>query len=72
MLETVETTHIHLETVELWMMDEPKKFQTHVEACLRAFDLAKRGVVPSTLPSTPEVTDLTIQTQIEFPKDFVL
>ncbi|HWN94926.1 MAG TPA: hypothetical protein VNT99_07830 [Methylomirabilota bacterium] len=65
LLETVETAHIHLETVELWMMDEPEKFQPHVEACLRAFDLPKRGVAPSTLPSTPEWRELLSQVEID-------
>src|SRR5687768_7705932 len=54
LLDTVETSHIHLETVELWMMDDPEKFQPHVEACLRAFELPRHGVASAALPSTPE------------------
>ena len=65
LLETVETPYIHLETVELWMMDEPEKFQPHVEACLRAFDLPRRGVARSTLPSTPEWRELLSQVEID-------
>jgi hypothetical protein len=65
LLDTVETSHIHLETVELWMMDEPEKFQPHVEACLRAFELPKRGVVSAALPGTPEWRELFDQVQID-------
>ena len=65
LLDTVETSHIHLETVELWMMDEPERFQSHVEACLRAFELPKRGVAPAALSSTPEWRELFDQVQID-------
>jgi hypothetical protein len=47
------------------MMDEPERFQPHVEACLRAFDLPKRGVAPGALPSTPEWQELLSQVEID-------
>jgi hypothetical protein len=65
LLDAVETSHIHLETLELWMMDEPEKFQPHVEACLRAFELPKHGVASSVLPATPEWRELFDQAQID-------
>ena len=65
LLDTVETSHIHLETVELWMMDEPEKFQPHIEACLRAFELPRRGVASAALSSTPEWRELFDQAQID-------
>ena len=65
LLDTVETSHIHLETVELWMMDEPERFQPHVEACLRAFDLPVGGVAANVLLSTPEWKELLDQVQID-------
>jgi hypothetical protein len=65
LLDTVETSHIHLETVELWMMDEPEKFQPHIEACLRAFELPARGVASAVLPTTPEWRELFDQVQID-------
>ena len=65
LLDTVETSHIHLETVELWMMDEPEKFQPHVEACLRAFELSAHGVAAGALLGTPEWKELFDQVQID-------
>jgi hypothetical protein len=65
LLDTVETSHIHLETVELWMMDEPEKFQPHIETCLRAFELPKRGVASTALLRTPEWQELFAQVLID-------
>ena len=64
LLDTVETSHIHLETYELWMMDE-ENFPAHLEACLRAFELPGRGVAPTKLTSTPEWQDLFGQVYID-------
>jgi hypothetical protein len=65
LLDSVEHSHIHLETLELWMMDEPEVFQPHLETCLRAFELPERGVAPAVLPLKPEWRELFGQVQLD-------
>lgn len=37
-LASVTSTHIHLDPLELWMMDEPEKFLPHVKRCVAAVE----------------------------------
>ena len=56
-LSRVTASHIHLEPLELWMMDEPERFLPHLERCLAAMD--------STDYPGPEWLELLDQVQID-------
>ena len=64
LLESVDAAYIHLETIELWMMDEPEKFRPHVEKCLNAFDPSK-GAFVADLFKTADWIELIDQAGID-------
>jgi hypothetical protein len=64
LLEGVDASHLHLETIELWMIGEPEEFRPHVERCLNAFDPLE-GTFVADLLKTPDWVELMDQAGID-------